>query len=73
MLLFRAEEHIEKWCGDWQLARGATLSLEQCFQLAQAWYSSDRREADWRRKTVDEAESLFAELGLTSPFWKLPH
>jgi len=72
MLLFRAEGHIEKWCSDWQLARGATLSLEQCFQLAKAWYSADRREADWRRKTVDEAEALFAELGLTSSFWKLP-
>ncbi len=71
MLLFRSEEHVERWLKDWCLPRGETFSLEQCFRLAKAWYSPDRREPDWRRKTVDEAEALFRELGLTSPFWNL--
>ena len=71
MLLFRDEGHIEKWCKDWKLPRGATLTLDQSWKLAEAWYGPDRREPEWRRKTVDEAEALFAELGLTSPFWKL--
>ena len=69
MLLFRSEEHVEKWLKDWRLAYGATLSLDQCWQLAKAWYSADRREPEWRRKTADEAEALFAEMGLTSSFW----
>ena len=51
--------------------RGGILSLETGWKLAQAWFSSDRRKKDWRRRTVDEAEALFAQLGLTAPFWSL--
>jgi hypothetical protein len=71
MLLFRSEEHVDHWCRQWKLERGALLSLEQAWQLAQAWYGPDRREPDWRRKNVDEVEALFTELGLTAPFWDL--
>ena len=53
------------------MSQGAILSLQQCWQLAQAFYAPDKRMPDWRRKTVDEIEVLFAEIGLTSPFWRL--
>jgi hypothetical protein len=72
MLLFWSEEDIEKWCEDWNLPRGGFLSLDLCHRLAQEWYGPDRRESEWRRRTVDEMESLFSELGLTSSFWRLP-
>ena len=55
----------------WNLPRGEVLSLDRCWRLAKAWYGPDRREPEWRRRTVDEAEALFTELGLTSPFWRL--
>jgi hypothetical protein len=71
MLLFRSEEHVERWCGSWNLPRGALLSPLQAWQLARAWYAEDRREAAWRRRTVDETEALLAGLGLGGPFWKL--
>lgn len=71
MLLFRSEEHIDCWCKQWKLARGAELSLEQGWRLAQAWYGPDRREPIWRRKTVEETEAVLAELGLAAPFWSL--
>jgi hypothetical protein len=71
MLLFRSEEHIDRWCRAWRFGRGAILSLEQVWGLAQAYYGPDRREPDWRRKTLDETEAVFAALGLTSPFWNL--
>ena len=71
MLFFRSEEHIDIWCQQWKMERGATLSLEQGWRLAQAWYGPDRRDAAWRRKTVDETEALLSELGLTSSFWNL--
>ena len=71
MLLFRSEEHVDHWCEQWKLERGALLSLEQAWRLALAWYGFDRREPAWRRKNADEAEALFAELGLTAPFWNL--
>jgi hypothetical protein len=71
MLIFRSEGHLEKWLKDWHMPRGAILSLEQCWQLAQAFYEPDRRAPQWRRKTVEEIEELFAEMGFTSSFWRL--
>jgi len=71
MLIFRSEEHLAKWLKDWHMSHGATISLEHCWQLAKAVYGPDRRVPDWRRKTVEEMEALFAEVGFTSPFWHL--
>lgn len=71
MLLFRSEEHVDCWCESWHLPRGATMPLETAWRLAHAWYSPDRRQPEWRRRTIDEVEALFAELGLTSAFWSL--
>jgi alkylmercury lyase-like protein len=71
MLFFRSEEHIDRWCESWRFARGAVMSLDTAWQLARAWYSADRREPEWRRRSVDEVEALFAELGLTTDFWRL--
>jgi hypothetical protein len=72
MLLFWSEEHVEKWCGAWGFSRGGVLPLDECWRLAKAWYGPDRREPEWRRRTVDETQALFTELGLTSPLWRLP-
>jgi hypothetical protein len=70
MLLFRSEEHIERWCAAHRLSRGAVIAPEVAWRLASAWYA-DRLNADYQRKTVEEAERLFAELGLVGPFWQL--
>jgi len=53
------------------MSQGAIISLEQCWQLAQAIYGPDRRVPEWRRKTVEEMETLFAQMGFTSLFWRL--
>jgi hypothetical protein len=71
MLFFRSEEHVDRWCAQWRLSRGAVLTLGQGWRLAQAWFGEDRRIPQWRRRTVDETEALFAELGLTGDFWAL--
>jgi hypothetical protein len=47
------------------------LSLDTAWALAQVWYGADRRAADWRRFSAEEAEAAFAGVGLTSPFWQL--
>jgi hypothetical protein len=70
MLLFRGEEHIERWCSQWSLPRGATLTIEQAWKLASAWYGN-KMEAEWRRGTLEETETLLAQLGLSGPFWSL--
>jgi hypothetical protein len=71
MLLFRSEEHIDRWCATWRLPKGAVLTLEQGWKLASVWYGEDRRDPAWRRRTLDETEAVFAELGLTAEFWNL--
>ena len=70
MLLFRSGEHVDAWCRARGLARGGMLSVEQTWRLATIWYG-DRADPAWRRKTLDEAEAIFADLGLTGPFWRL--
>ena len=71
MLPFSSEEHILNWCRQWKFERGATLKLDTAWRLAYAWYAEDRREPSWRRKTLEEIETLFDELELTSTFWNL--
>jgi hypothetical protein len=70
MLAFRSEEHVDRWCEAKGMPRGALLSIRQLWGLARAWYG-DRLSEDWRRKTPEEAEAIFEEIGLTGPFWKL--
>jgi len=70
MLAFRSEEHVDWWLAARRLGRGASFTLEQAWGLAHAWYH-DRLEPSWRRKTAEEAEEVFAGLGLTGDFWRL--
>ncbi|MBV8264050.1 MAG: hypothetical protein JOY87_09535 [Candidatus Eremiobacteraeota bacterium] len=71
MLVFRSEDHVAKWCEDWRFKRGAMLTLGQCWRLARAWYSADRRDPSWRRFSAREAHEIFTSLELTGDFWRL--
>ena len=53
------------------MARGATLTVEQCWRLSQLWYPG-RLAPNWHRRDAAEKQALFAEVGLTGPFWLLP-
>jgi hypothetical protein len=70
MLVFRSEEHVDNWCRAKGMPRGAVLSIRQLWGLARAWYG-DRLSEQWRRKSPEEAEQIFEEIGLSGPFWKL--
>jgi hypothetical protein len=70
MLLFRGEEHIDRWCSAREIPRGATLTIEQGWSLAYAWFK-DKLKPEWRRHTLEEAETVLAQTGLTGPFWNL--
>lgn len=61
---------MQHWCEARNRKIGGILSLDTTWRLARAWYH-DRLEPSWRRKTVQEAQELFTELGMTSPHWKL--
>jgi hypothetical protein len=70
MLAFRSEGHARRWCEEQGIEPGATFGLDTCWRLAHAWYEH-RLDADWRRRTPDEAQAVFAGLGLVGDFWRL--
>lgn len=70
MLLFRSEEHLERWTREQELPPGRTLSLPQQWDLAREWYSN-RMDPEWRRRTPEEAEEVFGRVGLKGDFWRL--
>jgi hypothetical protein len=70
MLLFRDEEHVDRWCGMRAQPRGGLLTAEQLWDLARTWYSN-RLDPGWRRRTAEEAQAVFERIGLTGPFWDL--
>lgn len=70
MLLFRSEEDIERWSEMRGAPRGEIMTVEQQWRLARAWFE-ERLRRGYRRRTVEEAEAVFAEIGLTGPFWSL--
>ena len=70
MLAFRSEAHVDRWCESRRLARGASFSLEQAWELGRLWYANKLSPA-WQRATAAEAESAFASIGLTGDFWRL--
>ncbi len=70
MLLFRSEEHAGRWLEDGRKPRGETMTLEQQWRLAQAWFEG-RHLPGWRKRTPAEAQAVFRTVGLTGKFWRL--
>jgi hypothetical protein len=70
MLLFRSEEHVDRWAQARRAPRGATLTMQQLWGLASVWYH-DRLSPNWRRRTAEEAQGVFESFGLTGAFWRL--
>lgn len=70
MLLFRSEGHADRWAEQHGTSVGAFLSLEQQWRLSRAWFEG-RLDPAFRRRTAEDAQALFEELGLTGPFWSL--
>lgn len=70
MLVFRSGDHVERWAEARGLQPGAVFTPEQQWRLADAWYA-DRLSPEWSRRTPEEAEALFVELGLEGDFWRL--
>jgi hypothetical protein len=69
MLLFRSEEHVDRWCRARNLEKRPLVSLDQLWQLAVAWYSN-RLTPEARRPVGDEIREIFERIGLTGPFWQ---
>jgi hypothetical protein len=70
MLLFRSEEHLERWLRDPAHPRGETLTPAAQWELARSWFEG-RDAPSWAKRTPSEAEEVFRSVGLTSGFWSV--
>lgn len=70
MLLFRSEEHLDRWLLDPSHPKGECISLDQQWGLAEKWFAG-RHLPGWDKRTAEEAEAVFRSVGLTSDFWRL--
>jgi hypothetical protein len=46
------------------------FGVDSLWRLARLWFDG-RLSPGWRRFTIDEAHAIFAEAGLSGPFWRL--
>jgi hypothetical protein len=69
MLLFRSEEHVDRWCALRNTPKRPLVSLAQLWELAVAWYAS-RLTPEAHRPMGAEIGAIFDRLGLTDPFWR---
>jgi hypothetical protein len=70
MLVFRSEGHLESWLVSDDNPRGEAMTLDKQWELAKRWFEG-RHLPQWKRRTPEEAEELFREVGLTSDFWRM--
>ncbi|MXV93297.1 MAG: hypothetical protein F4Z94_07735 [Chloroflexi bacterium] len=69
-MLFRSEAEIDSWLLRKGAQRGAVLSLERVWALAQRWYA-ERMSPHFRGRTTHEAQIIFRQLGLRGEFWSV--
>jgi hypothetical protein len=62
--------HVRSWACEQGQQVGAIVDLVTLWRLARLWYG-DRLRDDFRRFTPQEADEVFAGLGLTGPFWSM--
>ena len=70
MLLFRSEEHLDRWLESPDNPSGERLTIAQQWELARLWFEG-RDRAEWRKRSAPEAEAIFTGAGLSGDFWKL--
>lgn len=71
ILFFSSEAHIDSWRSRHGHPLGSFLSIDVAIRLAELWFG-DYASPDWVRKTPEQANEIFGDLGLDGSFWKLP-
>lgn len=69
MLFFQSEERLSQWLTARNATRGAVLSIPQLWELSQRWYR-DRMSPEYHGRSLEQAQKIFEEVGLTSEFWQ---
>jgi hypothetical protein len=68
MLLFRSEEHVDRWLAG--RPRGAIVPILTLVALAYAWWGN-RLDPGWQPRSRAESQAILEGVGLTGPFWNL--
>ena len=69
-MAFRSEADVDAWLDERGYSRGAVLDLETVWALSKGWYRQ-RLDADWRGRSVEEAQTVIEGVGLSGSFWAL--
>jgi hypothetical protein len=69
MLFFQSEDVLNEWLLSRNARQGVVLSIAQLWALSQRWYQ-DRMSPDYHGRTIEQAQGIFRDLGLTSEFWQ---
>jgi hypothetical protein len=69
MLFFQSEEILNEWLRSKKVERGAVMSIELLWKLSQRWYQ-DRMSSEYHGRSIEQAQEIFEDLGLTSDFWQ---
>jgi hypothetical protein len=68
---FRRPDDAAEWSARHGFSLGDVVPLDRVLALARVWYGR-HLDPSWRKWTVDEARTMFASVGLTSPIWDVP-
>jgi hypothetical protein len=68
MLFFRSEAEAAEWKRARNVQTGEVMPLAQLWTLSQKWYGN-RITRDFHGRSLEEAQAIFREVGLTAPFW----
>jgi hypothetical protein len=70
ILFFSSEARIDEWSKRHGRPKGAILEMPKALALADLWFG-DYASPAWTRKTPEQAQAIFSELGLDPDFWRL--
>ena len=70
MQIFRSEEHLERWLESPVHPRGESMTMDQQWDLARAWFAG-RHRPEWEKRSVEQAHEVFRSAGLSGDFWRL--
>ncbi|KAF5858673.1 hypothetical protein ETB97_003888 [Aspergillus alliaceus] len=67
--IFATKQEALEWPQKYGFYSGEIMTLKTLWLLSKAWYH-DKHTYGYDRKTAEEVETLFNQLGMTSDFWK---
>lgn len=70
MLFFRSEADVAEWKRARSVTTGEILTLERLWDLSEKWYGN-RLAHDFHGRSLEQAQAVFREVGLTAQFWCL--